>query len=130
MEVKRTRIPFVSLRKQNWQRLFTILVVLFFIVVTGIEVSRTWNFHGMGFDYLAFLSGGTIADKQGYGRVYDLELVKQTQINLNESLGITCRPWGKQPQPDAGGAAAGFCGAIPVSFQAYPAPRIHPLDDS
>jgi len=99
LEIKRSQIPFVGFRKQNWQRFFTILVILLFIAVTGVEVSRTWNFHGMGFDYLAFLSGGTIADKQGYASVYDLDLVKQTQINLNESLGITADRGGSDPNP-------------------------------
>jgi hypothetical protein len=82
------RIPFSNLKFENWQNLFLIFALLFYLILFGAMVGKKSFLVGYGTDYLAFWSAGKIADEKGYSEIYDLNNLRSVQIQELNDLGF------------------------------------------
>lgn len=75
-------------RVLNWKNLTLIVIASFYIILFAV-----WFGYGRfpltyGDDYFAFWSVGKIVDKIGYAQIYDLNTLKNTQIEGLRQLGL------------------------------------------
>jgi len=67
---------------QNWQNLAIAAVLTFYLIQIGMEVFWRNTCGHLAIDYCTFWSAGQIANKYGYARVYDLDLMSQIQRTI------------------------------------------------
>ena len=80
------RIPFSTLKPENWRNLALMAVAAFYIGFFAMTVKQGGFPKAYGIDSIAFWSVGRIADEKGYSEIYDVENLKASQINVLNSL--------------------------------------------
>lgn len=93
------RIPFKGLDQKAWRRLGITALLVFYIVQVGFDAVKNNTLIGLGGDMLAFWSVGRIADTRGYGDVYTVEILRQTQNAALEDLGFNSELASTIPAP-------------------------------
>lgn len=111
------RIPFKGLDRKAWLRLGIAAVLVFYVMQIGFDAVKDNTLLGLGGDMLAFWSVGRIADTQGYGEVYSVDLLRQTQDSALAALGFDTENASTIPAP----LFAFFL--IPFQFLSRLAPR-------
>lgn len=93
------RIPFKGLDQKAWRRLGITALLVFYIVQFGFDAVKNNTLIGLGGDALAFWSVGRIADTRGYGDVYTVDILRQTQNTALEALGFNSELASTMPAP-------------------------------
>ena len=81
MSSKRS-IPFQGLGMREKQNLALAALFAFYGLLFLWQVVSSQLIFGYGADYLAFWSGGAIANTHGYEQVYDIELLGELQRSM------------------------------------------------
>ncbi|MBU2610159.1 MAG: DUF2029 domain-containing protein [Chloroflexi bacterium] len=82
MSSSRGRLPFQNLSAQGWQNLGLIALLAYYIIWFLIPIAHDLFFTSLASDYLALWSAGFIANREGYGQVYDLQTLTEIQQPL------------------------------------------------
>lgn len=77
--LSRRRLPFRDLGAQGWQNLGLAAIAIYYGLYVTVALVSRGVFFRIGGDYLAFWSAGVAANEYGYGRVYDLAILKSIQ---------------------------------------------------
>jgi hypothetical protein len=85
---RKLRIPFSDLNFDNWQNLILVALFIFYLLQFGFLLAKDSFLTEYGVDYLAFWSSGKIADTKGYAEIYDLENLRNTQLQVLEDRGV------------------------------------------
>ncbi len=93
------RMPFKGLDQKAWMRLGIAAILVFYIAQIGFDAVKNNTLIGLGGDTLAFWSVGKIADTRGYGDVYTVDYLKQTQNAALEALGFDTEGASTIPAP-------------------------------
>ena len=78
----------ISFKFLNWKSLILLMIAVFYLVQLGIYFGNGRFPITYGEDFFAFWSIGKIADTSGYSQIYDLNLLKETQLNELDNQGL------------------------------------------
>jgi hypothetical protein len=77
-----SKVPFQKIRGEKWLNLALASLLLFYTMYLALEVVLRTMCGQLGVDYCDFISAGTIANRFGYVRMYDLQLLDRVQKGL------------------------------------------------
>ena len=96
---RHARIPFKDLDAEAWKRLALMALVVFYVFQLAIPLIKKDLFNPMGFDFLGFWSAGRLATQAGYAQVYDLQLLRNIQVQQLSTMGLSTINISPYPTP-------------------------------
>src|SRR3990172_12073846 len=81
-------LPFRNLDNDAWRRLGYMAVAVIYVLVMYISVETLGLFNGVGGVFIQFLTAGRVSDLYDFSKIYDVNLVKQVQIDQLSNLKI------------------------------------------
>jgi hypothetical protein len=91
------RLPFQGLSIKGWTNLAIAGLIAFYLAQVLLDVARGNVFGNLAIDFASFWSAGHIANRYGYGAVYDLDLMAQVQVQLMPAGITTTTPFHVMP---------------------------------
>ena len=82
MSVSKHSIPFQGLGMREKQNLALAALFFFYMILFGWQIATSKLVFGYGADFLAFWSGGYIANTHEFEQVYDIVILDQVQRSL------------------------------------------------
>lgn len=67
---------------EAWENLVLVALAALYVIQIALDIAWHNVFGNVGIDFAAFWSAGAIANRFGYARVYDLQLMQQVQRSL------------------------------------------------
>lgn len=78
----KVRVPFQGLKGEQWSNLAPAALIFFYAMYLILEVALRTMCGQLGVDYCDYVSAGRVASSRGYPRIYDLQLLNQTEKGL------------------------------------------------
>jgi len=97
--IQKKPLPFQKLDGGAWRRLGYMAIAVMFILNAVFSLIKLGLFNGVGGDFIQFLSAGSVADKYGFSRIYDVTLIKSTQIAQLAHFGFLSTSFESHPSP-------------------------------